>query len=136
MSRQSPVRSQAAALFCLPPHDPYKLFQVCLFPHRNCSLIMRVPCRDLYECSCEELDTLIAECKKQGALGSRLTGAGWGGCTVSLIKQADAAHFITAIKSNYFEKCIKDGKVKSDQLEEVIFASKPASGGAIIKLQM
>jgi len=79
---------------------------------------------------------LIAECKKQGALGSRLTGAGWGGCTVSLIKQADAAHFITAIKSNYFEKCIKDGKVKSDQLEEVIFASKPASGGAIIKLQM
>ncbi|KAL0042031.1 hypothetical protein WJX77_001255 [Trebouxia sp. C0004] len=93
-------------------------------------------CRDLYECSCEELDTLIAECKKQGALGSRLTGAGWGGCTVSLIKQADAAHFITAIKSNYFEKCIKDGKVKSDQLEEVIFASKPASGGAIIKLQM
>lgn len=93
-------------------------------------------CRDLYECSCEELNTLIAECKKQGALGSRLTGAGWGGCTVSLIKQADAAHFITAIKSNYFEKCIKEGKVKSDQLEEVIFASKPASGGAIIKLQM
>lgn len=93
-------------------------------------------CRDLCECSCEELDTLIAECKKQGALGSRLTGAGWGGCTVSLIKQADAAQFITAIKSNYFEKCIRDGKVKSDQLEEVIFASKPASGGAIIKVQM
>ena len=92
--------------------------------------------RDLYQCSCEELDTLIAECKKQGALGSRLTGAGWGGCTVSLIKQADAAQFITAIKSNYFEKCIKEGKVKSDQLEEVIFASKPASGGAIVKLQM
>lgn len=55
---------------------------------------------------------------------------------MSLIKQADAAQFITAIKSNYFEKCIKEGKVKSDQLEEVIFASKPASGGAIIKLQM
>ena len=93
-------------------------------------------CRDLYECSCEDLDTLIDECKKQGALGSRLTGAGWGGCTVSLIKQADAAQFITAIKSNYFEKCIRNGKVKSDQLEEVIFASKPASGGAIIKVQM
>lgn len=93
-------------------------------------------CRDLYQCSCEELDTLVAECKKQGALGSRLTGAGWGGCTVSLIKQSDAAQFITAIKSNYFEKCIKEGKVKSDQLEDVIFASKPASGGAIIKLQV
>lgn len=93
-------------------------------------------CRELYECSCEELDTLIALSEKQGALGSRLTGAGWGGCTVSLIKQADAAQFITAIKSNYFDKCIKEGKVKGDQLEEVIFASKPASGGAIIRLQI
>ena len=55
---------------------------------------------------------------------------------MSLVKQADAAQFITAIKSNYFEKCIKQGKVKSDQLKDVIFASKPASGGAIIKLQM
>ena len=55
---------------------------------------------------------------------------------MSLIKQADAAQFITALKSNYFDKCIKDGKVKGDQLEEVIFASKPASGGAIIKLQL
>ena len=55
---------------------------------------------------------------------------------MSLIKQADAAQFITAIKANYFEKCIEEGKVKSDQLEDVIFASKPASGGAIIKLQI
>lgn len=98
------------------------------------SVTLCLVCRDLYECSCAELDTLIGESKKQGALGSRLTGAGWGGCTVSLVKQADAAQFITAIKSSYFDKCIQEGKVKGDQLEEVIFASKPASGGAIIKL--
>ncbi|PIO69090.1 GHMP kinase protein [Teladorsagia circumcincta] len=42
-------------------------------------------CSKDYECSCASMDNLVDECLSAGALGARLTGAGWGGCAVALI---------------------------------------------------
>uniref|UniRef100_A0AAF5D3B0 Threonylcarbamoyl-AMP synthase n=1 Tax=Strongyloides stercoralis TaxID=6248 RepID=A0AAF5D3B0_STRER len=41
-------------------------------------------CKELYECSCEELDSTVKICLESGFLAARLTGAGWGGCVIAL----------------------------------------------------
>ena len=54
--------------------------------------------KDDYEVTGIELDTLVYEGRKlPGVIGTRMTGAGFGGCTVSIVKKADTAKFINAI---------------------------------------
>ncbi len=61
--------------------------------------------RDLYEVSCTELDTLVDEALKlDGVLGSRMTGAGFGGCTVSLVKEDAVDEFIEKVGDAYLKK--------------------------------
>lgn len=61
--------------------------------------------RDLYEVSCDELDILAAEALKvDGVLGSRMTGAGFGGCTVSLVKDDAVDTFIDRLGKVYLDK--------------------------------
>ena len=60
--------------------------------------------RDMYEVSCEELDILQAEALTiDGVLGSRMTGAGFGGCTVSLVKNESVDSFIAQVGKRYLE---------------------------------
>ena len=47
-------------------------------------------CRRQYECSAPELDTVVAAAKRAGAMGARLTGAGWGGAAIVLVKERGA----------------------------------------------
>ncbi len=47
-------------------------------------------CRRLYDCSTPELDTVVAAARRGGALGARLTGAGWGGAVLVLLGTGEA----------------------------------------------
>ena len=59
-------------------------------------------CRDLYQCSSPAIDKLVDICMKHGAFGSRLTGAGWGGCVVSLVSEKNVETFIARVKNEYY----------------------------------
>lgn len=55
-----------------------------------------------YEVTGTELDTLVYEGRKlPGVIGTRMTGAGFGGCTVSIVKKADSAKFMTELATTY-----------------------------------
>lgn len=61
--------------------------------------------RDLYEVTGDELDTLAAAAQVQsGCLGSRMTGAGFGGCTVSLVEDEAVEAFKENVSRIYTEK--------------------------------
>ena len=64
-----------------------------------------VSLRDDYEVTGIELDTLVEEAWKQpGVVGARMTGAGFGGCTVNLVKEEDVEAFIQNVGAAYEEK--------------------------------
>lgn len=64
-----------------------------------------VSLRDDYEVTGKELDTLVEEAwKLEGVIGSRMTGAGFGGCTVSIVEDGAIDAFIEKVGAAYQEK--------------------------------
>lgn len=60
--------------------------------------------RDNYDASCRETDTLVELAMKQpGCYGARITGAGFGGCTVNLVDAEEAQRFVERIRAGYQE---------------------------------
>ncbi len=58
-------------------------------------------CRRLYECSAPELDLVVAAAKRAGALGARLTGAGWGGAVLVLVERKREARITALIRGAF-----------------------------------
>ena len=77
-----------------------------------------------YEVSCEELDVLVEEAKKvEGVLGSRMMGAGFGGCTINIVEEKHLESFTAHIQKAYKDrtgKTIKVYKTSIDAGTEVV----------------
>ncbi len=82
--------------------------------------------KDDYEVSCPELDLLVdLALKQEGVLGARMTGAGFGGCTVNLIEK----NYIGA-----FKKSIKNEYKKNTGINPDIYVASSAEGAKVIEL--
>lgn len=67
-------------------------------------------------------------CRKSGAVGSRLTGAGWGGCAVSMIPSEKVKLFLQTVRESYFLPDPRRAAMEGQSL----FVSKPGGGAAIL----
>jgi len=80
-----------------------------------------------YEVSCVELDLLVnLALKQEGVLGARMTGAGFGGCTVNLIEK----NYVDA-----FKKKIKNEYKKITGIIPDIYVTPPAEGAKVLELR-
>ncbi|WP_405562408.1 galactokinase [Polaribacter sp. Asnod6-C07] len=74
---------------------------------------------DQYKVSCEELDFLVAQAKKnKHVLGARMMGGGFGGCTINLIAKTEAKVFAETASKAYKNKFDKDCSVYFIELSE------------------
>jgi galactokinase len=84
-------------------------------------------CRELYECSCPELDELCVIARRAGAYGSRLTGAGWGGCSVHLVPVDKIDAVTSAWEKEYYAKM----ELTAEQKDKAVVVSRPGGGSAV-----
>jgi galactokinase len=62
-----------------------------------------------YEVSCQELDILVEIAQEyEGVLGARMMGAGFGGCTINLVKSEDIQNFSSKIQTEYLKRLNKE----------------------------
>ena len=71
---------------------------------------------------------LVELSRKHGALGARLTGAGWGGCIVALVPNTHVEAYIDGLQKDYYnDLAAAEGKDR----REYIFPTKPGGGAEI-----
>jgi len=84
--------------------------------------------RDDFEVSCDELDLMVKIAEEigfeGGVLGSRMTGGGFGGSTVTLCRKDQARNIATAMHERYLEKT---------GITPEIFATRPAEGAHLLE---
>ena len=91
----------------------------------------QVSCRDYYMNSCPELDQMCEIAQEAGSFGSRITGAGWGGCTVHLVPKDKVEAIKKAWHDKYYE--VRDPGMTLKKMEEVgaVVVSEPGHGSMV-----
>ena len=87
-------------------------------------------CRDDYDISCPELEELIRIAKEAGAVGARLTGAGFGGCTVNLVAEPEVPAFLMRLDRYFYRSRL----AHSERVGQYRFLFKPQAGAAVYAL--
>ncbi|CAI2366176.1 unnamed protein product [Moneuplotes crassus] len=89
-----------------------------------------------FDCSSKELDELISLCKENDALGSKLTGNGWGGCSISLVEDSHLKEFIDSVYTYYSkERAPGEQLWITDDIDRYIFSSKSSAGPCVLDPQ-
>jgi galactokinase len=86
-------------------------------------------CRDDYQVSTEAIEELVAVAKAAGALGARLTGAGFGGCTVNLVRSGDASLFLAMLERSFYQH-----RGGARRRREHAFVVTPSAGASVTRL--
>jgi N-acetylgalactosamine kinase len=89
-------------------------------------------CHELYQCSCDSLERLVRCAREAGALGARLTGAGWGGCTVLLLdaNTTPPAPFLESLKKSYYAPLA----LSDAQFAETAFVTGACGGACLMNM--
>ena len=95
-----------------------------------------ISCRDDFEISHPALEDIVAIARAAGSSGSRLTGAGWGGCTVHLVADGKVEQVMDALRKDYYEKAI--GKYPDaekryrENPDTALLACRPSGGARVL----
>lgn len=97
-----------------------------------------VSCRDNGDFSCSELNALVEAARKAGAVGSRMTGAGRGGCTVSLVRNGDVDSFISRIHHDYYDNYLNQThpEIPEESKRNAAFVVRPSDGASVFSLNV
>ena len=83
-------------------------------------------CRDVYAHSCPEIDEMCDIARGAGSFGGRVTGAGWGGCSVHLVPKDRVEAIKAAWEEKYYRK--REPDITKEKLAEAVVVSEPGHG--------
>lgn len=138
------IPSYVGDTFCLLPRARHVLSEADRVNHAEALLLRgdaagfaalmeasHTSCRDDYAISCPELEQLVQCAREAGALGARLTGAGFGGCTVNLVADEHVPGFLEHIDRCFYRERLAGGLDPQD----FRFVFQPQAGAQVLSLR-